>query len=241
MKIQLVTGGSSGIGSALIEILCSQGDFVINLDIKEPTNTIERSQVSYYKTDLTDINDVRRVFSDVSAEYKDIDSIICIAGIGYIDKIQDLSAEKFNTHVLENLNITYYVIKEFLPILSNGGNIVTVSSVSAYGGPGASVGYGAAKAGIIGLTKNLSYELARQNIRVNCVIPGCIDTGLFNRLSTHTERAVMKAFTPLGRLGQPAEVAHVINFLLSDDASFMTGAVIPVDGGLSLSYKPSLL
>lgn len=239
MKRHLITGGSAGIGSALVKILTDQEDFVINIDVNEP-QAADNAQGAYYHANLEDIQDVTRACERITNDYREINSIICVAGVGYVDRLSDLSAAQFDKQVISNLHITYYTIKTFLPLLLNGGSIVTVSSVSSYGVPGASIGYSAAKAGIIGLTKNLAYELAPQKIRVNCVVPGSIDTELLNRLSTNTERAMMAAFTPLGRLGQPKDVADVIKFFISEDARFVTGVVLPVDGGLSLSYRLNL-
>jgi 3-oxoacyl-[acyl-carrier protein] reductase len=163
-----------------------------------------------------------------------------VAGVGYSTSVDDVDVETFDQQVKTNLHQVYYVIKNILGIRKTLNSIVTVSSVSSFGGSGSSVSYGAAKAGVIGLTKNLAYELAIHNIRVNTVIPGAIATPLFLKLTTSTERRLLENVTPSRRLGTPEDVASVIFFLLSSESNHITGQCITVDGGLSLAYKPYL-
>ena len=119
--------------------------------------------------------------------------------------------------------------------------VLTVSSTSIYGSEeGASVAYAAAKAGIIGLTRSLAMQLAREGIRVNCVVPGAVDTPLLNSLSTATEKRMLRSVIPLGRFADALEIAEVIHFLLEERARYITGQTIVVDGGLALAYKPFL-
>jgi 3-oxoacyl-[acyl-carrier protein] reductase len=116
-----------------------------------------------------------------------------------------------------------------------------VSSTTVYGnGERASVAYAAAKAGVIGLTRSLAAEVAPRGVRVNCVVPGPVDTPLLHSLTTATERRMLQATIPLGRFATSEDVADVIHFLLGDGARYITGRTIVVDGGLSLAYRPFL-
>lgn len=236
-KVFLVAGGSSGIGSELIDLLVDAGDFVYNLDLNP-----RAGHSTQCKTKIVDLQDVERCKEVITEIMKDVDQltgVAIIAGVGFTTPIEYLDPIEFNKQVNLNLNIVYNLCYLTLPYLHSQSSIVTVSSTSAYGFSGSSVAYAAAKAGVIGLTKSLAHEVGRKGIRVNGVIPGAVDTDLLHSLSTSMERSLLSKFTPLGQLAHPRQIAQTIQFLLGEQSSHVTGQMFVVDGGLSLSYRPS--
>jgi 3-oxoacyl-[acyl-carrier protein] reductase len=233
----LVAGGSSGIGEALVEQLVREGIDVVNFDRSPGTD--KSSNVSVSLLDLRNSADVDDAIRELAARGAAISKVAVVAGLAATTGFEELSASAFREQVEANLDLAFHVCSATvrrLPVKS----IVLVSSSSAYGGVGASAGYVAAKAGVVGLTRALAIELAPKGMRVNCVVPGPVDTPLFRKLSTPMERRVLSELTPTKRVGQPSEIAAVIRFLLGDDARHITGQTLMVDGGLSLALRPSL-
>ncbi|MBE1555425.1 SDR family NAD(P)-dependent oxidoreductase [Sporosarcina limicola] len=229
----IVAGGQSGIGRSLVSLLQKEVETVFNFDLfknHDITNCYEK------KVDLNNYSQLKKKISEISNEYS-IKGIAVVAGIGYITPIHELDSVKFSKEVQDNLHIVFNMIKASLPYLVEGSSIVTVSSTSIYGSSGNSVAYAAAKAGVIGLTKSLAMELSSKNIRVNCVVPGAVNTQLFESLTRPTERRLMKEFTPLKKIAEPVDVANSIQFLLCDKSKHITGQSLVVDGGLSMAYK----
>jgi 3-oxoacyl-[acyl-carrier protein] reductase len=235
----LVAGGSSGIGHALINLLLKSRHKVYNLDIK-PT-TLDSPDYVGKVVDLRDYQETQAIVRQIGLEVGYITGLAAVAGLAYRTPIESLSVDEFRSQIESNLDIIYNLCQAVYPYLNNEASIVTVSSVSVYGSSeGASIGYAAAKAGIIGLTKNMAMQAAKRGIRVNCIVPGAVNTPLLNSVSTPTERRLLQSAIPLGRLAAPQEIAEIIKFLLEDRSGYITGQVIAVDGGLSLAYRPFL-
>jgi 3-oxoacyl-[acyl-carrier protein] reductase len=232
----IVAGGQTGIGQSLFALLKKDYEHVFNLDL---FNDYEVTSPYEIRIDLNDYSNLETKVHEIVNQYE-IKAIAVVAGVGYVTSINEMDYKQFSEEVQNNLHIVFNMIKTCLPYLSDGASIVTVSSTSVYGSSGNSVAYAAAKAGVIGLTKSLAMELAPQKIRVNCVVPGAVDTTLFERLTRPTERRLMKEFTPLKKLAEPDDIAESIYFLLSNKAKHITGQTIVVDGGLSLAYKLNL-
>lgn len=233
----LVAGGSSGIGSELIDLLVEAGNYVINLDLNPREGHRDRCQTKI--VDLLDVNRCQEVITEIMEEGYQLKGVAIIAGVGFTTPLEELDPHEFTRQVNLNLNIVYNLCYFILPYLHSPSSIVTVSSTSVYGFSGSSVAYAAAKAGVIGLTKSLAHEVGGKGIRVNGVIPGAVDTELLHSLSTSIERSLLSKFTPLGQLAHPRQIAQMIQFLLGDQASHITGQMFVVDGGLSLAYRPS--
>jgi 3-oxoacyl-[acyl-carrier protein] reductase len=232
----LVAGGSSGIGRALIDLLTAEGQRVHNLDLVRPDP--EPDGCTTRVVDLRDYGAVEAAVREVAQESRGVRGLAVVAGIGYTEPLSELSPEAFRRQVESNLDIAFNLCKAAVGALSLAA-IVMVSSSSVYGGVGASAAYVAAKAGIIGLTRSFAVELAPRAIRVNSVVPGPVDTPLFRRLSTASERRLLAELTPLHCLAEPSAVAEVIRFLLGEGSRHITGQSIAVDGGLTLAYRPA--
>jgi len=239
----LVAGGSAGIGSALVDQLVAAGHTVYNLDKspRPPSASIGAGRCVTRMVDLRDDDAVDRVTREIAAEAEGLTGVAAVCGVGHGTPLEELSPREFRAQCDGNLAIVFTLCRMALPFLGAGASVVTVSSTTIYGnGERASVAYASAKAGIVGLTRSLAAEVASKGIRVNCVVPGAVDTPHLRSLSTPTERRMLRTLVPMGRFAAAAEVADVIQFLLGDGARYITGQTIVVDGGLSLAYRPLL-
>ena len=162
-----------------------------------------------------------------------LDVLILNAGISDINLVTDIGYERWISIVNTNLNSAFYCIDSLLPtmISEHSGSIITVSSMWGQVGASCEVAYSASKAGLIGFTKALAKEVGPSGIRVNCIAPGMIDTAMNNEISDEIVKEIEDE-TPLGRVGTPEDVVRTMEFLASPDASFVTGQVIGVNGGL---------
>jgi acetoacetyl-CoA reductase/3-oxoacyl-[acyl-carrier protein] reductase len=242
-RVALVTGGTRGIGRAVTERLVASGTAVAAAFARDVDaaarlrDCCERSggQVSTHQADVADPDACGRLVSDVVARYGHLDYLISNAGAVTEQRYPDITAGDWDRQIAANLSAAFFLAQAALgPMTSRGfGRIVNVGSVSAVLGSPVQIPYAAAKAGLTGLTRSVARAVARKGITVNCVIPGSIDTELPQSLR-YTNRDLVTELIPAGRWGRPAEVAHAISFLLDDEASYITGAVLIVDGGMSM-------
>jgi NAD(P)-dependent dehydrogenase (short-subunit alcohol dehydrogenase family) len=245
-KTILVTGGASGIGKATTIKCAVEGARVALCDVqdqfgKEIVDRLKRKgyAVEFYHLDVGNEIEVREVMDKVARELGEgqIHGLANVAGVVLEEDakpVHEGSLETWERAIHVNLYGTLFCSKHAIPYMlkAGGGSIVNVSSATALIGlPG--VGYTASKGAILAATRNMAIDYAKFNIRVNAVVPGFIDTPLLQRVWSVTPREaeeILKTI-PLGRLGKPEEVANVIAFLLSDEASYITSATIVVDGG----------
>jgi acetoacetyl-CoA reductase/3-oxoacyl-[acyl-carrier protein] reductase len=243
-RVALVTGGTRGIGRAVSERLAASGVSVAAAFARDPQSAAslrercERSgggQVSVHQADVRDPHGCRQLVSGVLARYGRLDYLVSNAGSVAEHRYGDITAAEWEQQVAVNLSAAFFLAQAALgPMTAAGfGRVVNVGSVSALLGSPVQVPYAAAKAGLTGLTRSLARAVARKGITVNCVIPGSIDTELPQTLR-YTSRDRVTEMIPAGRWGRPEEVAHAITFLLDDLASYITGAVLVVDGGISM-------
>ncbi len=238
-KTALVTGASRGIGKAIAVLLAQHGCNVIinyNTDLAGAQELVSQFQKKNLtavalKADVGNPVEVAAMFAEIKKNFSALDYVINNAGIVSDRMLKNMSEEEWNKVITVNLTGTYLVSKHAIELLSDGGSIVNVSSIIGLYGNIGQTNYAASKAGIIGFTKSLAKELAPKNIRVNAVAPGFIETAMTKEIP-FMKKVLVKQFIPLKRLGDVSDVAHCVYFLLSDNASYITGTVISVDGGL---------
>ena len=240
-KIAIVTGGSSGIGKATVQLLLKQGAKVIVLDLKPIDINVNKETLFYYDIDVTDENQVSSLIRIISEKFNLINILINSAGVTARNAFdQEVSEYELWKKVLEvNLNGTYLVSREVVKVMieQNHGSIVNLSSIMGQGVypeylNSLTSPYPISKGGIVQYTKNLASFVGNKNIRVNCVSPAFIYTDLTkNILDDEFIGTKLKDQHPMKRFGTPEEVAETICFLASDKASFITGVDLPCDGG----------
>ncbi|HQN55748.1 MAG TPA: 3-oxoacyl-[acyl-carrier-protein] reductase [Saprospiraceae bacterium] len=241
-KIAVITGGGSGIGRATALRFADEGAHVIIWDVadKKGEEAItalkdKGSNAAYYHVDTTDKEQIAKATEDVISRYGRIDILINNAGITKDSTLLKMTDEQWERVIDVNLNGVYHCTRAIAPIMAqnNYGRIINASSVVGLFGNFGQTNYAATKAGLIGMTQTLSKELGRNGITVNAVAPGFIATEMI-QLMPENVLAGMEAKVPVKRLGQPEEVAALYAFLASDEAAYINGAVIRIDGGIVL-------
>ena len=241
-KIALVTGGSRGIGLAISKILSENGAKVIiiatNQDrLKQAASEI--SNTTCIQADIRNAEQVKYVVKEVIEKYGKLDILVNNAGIfPRIKKLHEIKDEEWNEVLDVNLTGSFRFCRECIPhLIKTAGTIINIASdagLKAYQGFNVDA-YSASKAALILLTKCCALEYANEKIRVNCICPGVVDTDMSKPfLKTAKDRDFMNNEHPIGRIGQPHEIAKAVLFLVSDDSSWTTGAVLTVDGGESI-------
>jgi 3-oxoacyl-[acyl-carrier protein] reductase len=245
-RVALVTGGAAGIGSATAQRFAEEGAQVIICDVDQEqgqaTIRVLGSGHSFYRVDVTDRDAVQEWVDDVAGKHGRIDVLVNNAGIladATLVKVKDgelikqMPEAAFDRVVAVNLKGVFNCTQAVAPhmIRQGGGVILSASSAVGLDGNFGQTNYVATKAGVIGMTKVWARELGRYNIRVNAVAPGLIATEIISSMPQKILDG-MVAHTPLGRLGEPREIANVYVFLASDEASYISGAVLRVDGGM---------
>ena len=236
-KVAVVTGGASGIGLATTKKLLSEGANVVILDLKMDEEIINGlgGNAIYLKCDVSNEENVKNCIEEIIKKFNHIDYLVANAGIGgSASKPHEVSMDEWNKVISVNQTgiflLNKYVINEML----KGGKGAVVNTSSMYGlvGSTTSFAYSASKGAINQMTRSLALTYARDNIRVNAIAPGYVDTPILSMVPDNVKKAMGNEL-PIGRLGKDTEIANLICYLLSDDASFITGAIIPIDGGFT--------
>jgi len=243
-KVAVVTGGAQGIGKAIAELLARRGAHIVLADIN-----VEKAQVTAQaiaaanagvraiavQTNVTDSASTQAMIDRTLEEFGRIDILVNNAGTTRDNLIMRMSDADWDLVLGINLKGAFNCSKAAVrPMMKQRyGRIINISSVSGLAGQAGQTNYSSSKAGLIGLTKALAKEVASRGITVNAVAPGFVPTDLTNDLLAKMQDEAIKA-TPLGRLGSVEDVAYAVAFLVSDEASFITGQVLSVDGGLAM-------
>ena len=242
-KTAVVTGGSRGIGRAICLKLAGQGaNIVLNFAGNEAAAEETRSQCEALgvralavKGDVADAEACNALIEKAVSEFGGVDILVCNAGVTRDNLLMRMSDEEFQKVIDTNLKGTFLCMKAVSRIMMKQryGRIVNLSSVVGLRGNAGQVNYAASKAGVIGMTKSLAKELASRGVTVNAVAPGFIATDMTAAMTDAAKDATLAAI-PMSRLGAPEDVARAVAFLASDEAAYITGQVLAVDGGMSM-------
>lgn len=242
-KNAVVTGSSRGIGKAIALKLASLGANVAVVyagnaeKANETVSEIEALGVKAkaYMCNVADFEEVKALVADIIAEFGGIDILVNNAGIIRDGLVLSMKEEDFDRVIDVNLKGSFNMIKNTYQhfMKKRRGRIINISSIVGINGNAGQANYASAKAGIIGLTKSVAKELAARNVTVNAIAPGYIETDMTNSMPEKAKEAVMSSI-PMKRVGQGEDIANAVAFLASDEASYITGEVIKVDGGMAI-------
>ncbi|MCM3217934.1 SDR family oxidoreductase [Niallia taxi] len=235
-KVAVITGGASGIGAATARLFVSEGAKVVLVDLNEEKGKAFESELKALKADalfvkanITSEEEVANIFTQTIEKFGKVDIVFNNAGIGRVHPTHELDYAEWRQTVNVDLDGVFLVAREAIRemLKAGGGAIVNTASMYGWVGSPGSAAYNAAKGGVVNLTRSLALEYAEQNIRVNALCPGFIDTPIIPEES----KLALAAATPVKRLGKAEEMAKAVLFLASDDSSYMTGNSLTVDGG----------
>jgi len=235
-KVAVITGGASGIGAATARLFVSEGAKVVLVDLNEEKGKSFEAELKalnaealFIKANITSEQDVADLFKQTVEAFGKVDIVFNNAGIGRVQPSHELEYSEWRNTVNVDLDGVFLVAREAIRemLKTGGGTIVNTASMYGWVGSPGSAAYNAAKGGVINLTRSLALEYAEQNIRINALCPGFIDTPIIPEES----KQVLSAATPMKRLGKTEEMAKAVLFMASDDSSFMTGNALTVDGG----------
>ncbi|KKK36580.1 short-chain dehydrogenase [Mesobacillus campisalis] len=235
-KVALITGGASGIGAETARLFVSEGAKVVLVDLNEEKGKAFEAELKalnaealFVKANITSEEDVAASFRQAIEAFGKVDIVFNNAGIGRVQPSHELEYAEWRHTVNVDLDGVFLVAREAIRemLKAGGGTIVNTASMYGWVGSPGSAAYNAAKGGVVNLTRSLALEYAEQNIRINALCPGFIDTPIIPEES----KQALSAATPMKRLGKAEEMAKAVLFLASDDSSFMTGNSLIVDGG----------
>ena len=242
-RVSIVTGGTRGIGEAISRRLVAQGAHVVA--IYASNHERARALVADLSgspgrltTELVDVGDrtaCRHLAAKVLTDHGRIDHVVNNAGLLVENSFAAMTEEEWEKAIRVNLSGPFFLSQAAIETMIEArfGRIVHIGSITAMLGNSKEIGYGSAKAGLIGMTRSMARAVARRGITVNLVVPGVFETDMTNAMDPADQDAIAKAI-PIGRRGTPDELAHAVEFLLDDRAGYLTGSVVTVDGGISM-------
>ena len=232
-KVAIVTGGSSGIGKAIVERLAWEGAEVVvaDVDVEKGREVAEETGSDFIQCDVSEWEEVENLVEETVERHGKLDVMVNNAGIGAVEGIEDMDVEDYKQIRSINLDGVTYGCKAAAPHLKETeGVIINMASIYGLVGDKGSTAYNIAKGGVVNMTRSVANDLAEHNVRVNSICPGFVETPMTEGLGEEFE-AHIENMTPLERMAEPEEISSVAAFLASDEASYITGANIPVDGG----------
>jgi len=243
-KIAIVTGGASGLGKAIAEKFVQNNIFTIIIarnEEKAKTTCVELGELSAYKVcDLTQLQQLPALVNKIAKEYGHIDILVNNAGIHLKKSMLEVTDEEYQRIVLTNQTVVFSMSREVakVMVLQQSGCIINMSSMASQYGIPQVIAYTAAKSAVEGMTRAMAVELSPLGIRVNCIAPGFIKTNMSSGALDSDPVRKQKVFsrTPMGRLGTPEDIAKAALFLSSEEANYITGTIMCVDGGNSIGF-----
>ena len=239
-KVVIVTGGTRGIGFAIAKRFIAEGAHVALFGTNPERGqeaakllATDHQKVHFYQVDVSDANKVEGAIQAVYNELGHVDILVNNAGITRDGLLMKMKEDDWNSVIDTNLKSVYNTCKNVVrPMMkARAGKIINITSVVGLMGNAGQTNYAASKAGMIGFTKSLAKEVASRGISVNCIAPGFIQTDMTDALNETQKEALLKII-PMGRLGQPEDIANAVVFLATADAAYMTGQVLTIDGGM---------
>jgi NAD(P)-dependent dehydrogenase (short-subunit alcohol dehydrogenase family) len=244
-KVAVITGGNSGIGLGIAQEFKNEGAKGVIVGRNQETLDSAVAQLGdnfiAINADVTNLTDLERVFKETSERFGKIDVIVANAGGGTIGTVADTSEADYDKTMELNLKSVYFTVQKALPYMNDGGSVILIGSNAAHRAYASFTLYGAAKAAVIYLAKAFSSDLLARKIRANVITPGTTDTPAFDKFVPAEQIEALKtqfaSVMPTGRIGQPADIGKAAVFLASDDSSFLLGAELLVDGGMTYLAK----
>jgi NAD(P)-dependent dehydrogenase (short-subunit alcohol dehydrogenase family) len=244
-KVAVITGGNSGIGFGIAEAFKNEGANGVIVGRNEATLNHSVFQLGdgfiAINADVTNLSDLEKTFKETADKFGKIDVLVANAGAGITGTVADVSEADYDKTMDVNLKSVYFTVQKALPYMNNGGSIILIGSNAAHRAYPSFGLYGAAKAAVIFLAKSFSNDLLERQIRVNVITPGTTDTPAFDKFVPAEQIEAVKTHfasqMPVGRIGQPSDIGKTAVFLASDDSSFLLGAELLVDGGMTYLAK----
>ena len=241
-KTAVITGGNSGIGYATARKFNELGANVVitGRNAKALDQAATELGVIAILADQGNLKDLDQMVSQVKVRFGNMDVLFINAGVAAFAPVEHMSEDQFDDIMNVNFKGAFFTLQKFLPILNDGASVINLSSINAYTGMPNTAVYAASKAALNSLTRTAAFELAPRRIRVNSVNPGPVNTPIFGKLGMPEEAikefaTAMQNRIPLKRFGEPEDIANLVAFLASDEASFITGAEYNIDGGTNLN------
>ena len=244
-KVVIITGGNSGIGFGIAQAFKTEGakGVIVGRNQKTLDSSVAQLGDNFIaiNADVTSVADLESVFKETSEKFGKIDVVVANAGAGTVGTVATTSEADFDKAIDLNLKGVYFTVQKALPYMNDGGSVILIGSNAAHRAYANFALYGAAKAAVIYLAKGFSSDLLDRKIRVNVITPGTTDTPAFEKFIPAEQIEAVKthfaSVMPTGRIGQPADIGKTAVFLASDDSSFMLGAELLVDGGMTYLAK----